>query len=315
MKNWIIGGLVVALVAVSIGAGVLAQSQRTANVEVRVWEDVNDPERNYISARPEGGSWRTLGTIPLPLTDGVSSSGRFRYGDITLAVPLSDIPDAPTATPTPTPAPSQATTATASGTGPAVARITLGEGQYICEILVSDNLTDGVPAYDGAVRSRIVNSETGVGKQLSFDSTDSGTGEWGRVIISQGLDYLVEVTRTEKKAIWTVRCTQEEIWYTAWRASGGKIGYGTGPKPSLISIERKGVHTCTTSVSNNVTTRGTEKYFLAGMPTLAFAPSLTPYEITSSGTWERVITFPESGLYYVEATSASQDAQWSVICE
>ena len=99
MKNWIIGGLVVAL-AVSIGAGVLAQSQRTANVEVRVWEDVNDPERNYISARPEGGSWRTLGTIPLPLTDGVSSSGRFRYGDITLAVPL---PDAPTATPTPTP--------------------------------------------------------------------------------------------------------------------------------------------------------------------------------------------------------------------
>ena len=100
MKNWIIGGLVVAL-AVSIGAGVLAQSQRTANVEVRVWEDVNDPERNYISARPEGGSWRTLGTIPLPLTDGVSSSGRFRYGDITLAVPLPDAPDAPTPTPTP----------------------------------------------------------------------------------------------------------------------------------------------------------------------------------------------------------------------
>ena len=101
MKNWIIGGLVVALAGVSIGAGVLAQSQRTANVEVRVWEDVNDPERNYISARPEGGSWRTLGTIPLPLTDGVSSSGRFRYGDITLAVPLPDAPDAPTPTPTP----------------------------------------------------------------------------------------------------------------------------------------------------------------------------------------------------------------------
>ena len=90
MKNWIIGGLVVALAGVSIGAGVLAQSQRTANVEVRVWEDVNDPERNYISARPQGGSWSTLGTIPLPLTDGVSSSGRFRYGDVTLAVPLPD---------------------------------------------------------------------------------------------------------------------------------------------------------------------------------------------------------------------------------
>ena len=103
MKNWIIVGLAVALVAVSVGAGVLAQASRTANVEVRVWEDVNDPERNYISARPEGGSWRTLGTIPLPLTDGVSSSGRFRYGNITLAVPLPEQTVAPTVTPIPSP--------------------------------------------------------------------------------------------------------------------------------------------------------------------------------------------------------------------
>lgn len=124
MKNWIIAGLV-AVIAVG-GAITFAQSSRTANVEVRVWEDVNDPERNYISARPEGGSWRTLGTIPLPLTDGVSSSGRFRYGDITLAVPLptaeptptptarpTPTPTArPTPTPTPTPAPTQTTTPT-----------------------------------------------------------------------------------------------------------------------------------------------------------------------------------------------------------
>ena len=102
MKNWIIVALV-AVIAVG-GAVAFAQSSRTANVEVRVWEDVNDPERNYISARPEGGSWRTLGTIPLPLTDGVSSSGRFRYGDITLAVPLPEQAAAPTATPSPAPA-------------------------------------------------------------------------------------------------------------------------------------------------------------------------------------------------------------------
>ena len=57
------------------------------NIEVRVWEDVRDPTKNYISARYEGGSWRTLGTIRLPLTDGTSRSGRFRYGDIILAVP------------------------------------------------------------------------------------------------------------------------------------------------------------------------------------------------------------------------------------
>lgn len=146
MKNWIIAGLAVALVAVSVGAGVLAQSQRTANVEVRVWEDVNDPERNFISARPEGGSWRTLGTIPLPLTDGVSSSGRFRYGDITLAVPLPEQASAPTATPTPTPTvtpTTQATTVTVSETGPSTARMRLVEGIYICELTVRDNLKSG----------------------------------------------------------------------------------------------------------------------------------------------------------------------------
>ena len=116
MKNGIIAGLV-AVIAIG-GAVVFAQSQRTANIEVRVWEDVNDPERNYISARPEGGSWRALGTIPLPLTDGVSSSGRFRYGDITLVVPLPEqaaVPSAtptpsPTATPTPTPTPTPSST-------------------------------------------------------------------------------------------------------------------------------------------------------------------------------------------------------------
>ena len=101
MKNWIIAGLAVALVTVSVGAGVLAQASRTANVEVRVWESTSDPTLNYISARPEGGSWRTLGTIPLLLTDGVSSSGRFRYGDITLAVPLPEQAAAPTAAPSP----------------------------------------------------------------------------------------------------------------------------------------------------------------------------------------------------------------------
>ena len=89
-RKAILFALLAAVAAIGGAAFAIAQSQRTANVEVRVWEDVNDPERNYISARPEGGSWSTLGTIPLPLTDGVSSSGRFRYGDVTLAVPLPD---------------------------------------------------------------------------------------------------------------------------------------------------------------------------------------------------------------------------------
>ena len=78
----------------------------TATVEVRVWQDVSDALSIYISARPEDGSWRTLGTIPLPLDDGHSSSGRFRYGDITVTVTLGALfTPSPTPTPTPTPAP------------------------------------------------------------------------------------------------------------------------------------------------------------------------------------------------------------------
>ena len=58
-------------------------------VEVRVWQEVSDARRIFISARPEGGDWGALGTIPLPLDDGYTSSGSYRYGDITVAVPLS----------------------------------------------------------------------------------------------------------------------------------------------------------------------------------------------------------------------------------
>ncbi len=72
-----------------------------ATVEVRIWQRIASPLDIFISARPEGGSWDTIGTIPLPLDDGISRSGRYRYGDITVAVPLSGSPS----TPTPTPAP------------------------------------------------------------------------------------------------------------------------------------------------------------------------------------------------------------------
>ena len=86
----------VALVVVAAALGGLAatavQAQpaeppETANVEVRVWQRIADPLRIYVSARPEGGSWETLGTIPLPLDDGFSSSGSYRYGDITVETP------------------------------------------------------------------------------------------------------------------------------------------------------------------------------------------------------------------------------------
>ena len=105
-KNLVIALLAV-LLAGSIGFGAHAQSGRTANVEIRVWESTSDPTQNYISARPAGGSWRTLGTIPLGKGAASeyekTSNGRFRYSDITLAVPLPETAAAaPTETPTPT---------------------------------------------------------------------------------------------------------------------------------------------------------------------------------------------------------------------
>lgn len=91
--------LALAVLAALAGAALaLAQSQRSADVQVRVWQRESDPASLYISARPEGGSWATLGTIPLDMT-GRTDSG-FRYADIELAVP--DAP-APAAAPSPGP--------------------------------------------------------------------------------------------------------------------------------------------------------------------------------------------------------------------
>ena len=117
-KNIVIVALAVLLAV--LGTLALVMGQQRATVEVRVWEDVNDPERNYISARAAGGSWRDLGTVPLDMS-GISESGRYRYGDIELAVPVSGAPAEPTPTPMPTatstPTPSPTVTPTTGPTG------------------------------------------------------------------------------------------------------------------------------------------------------------------------------------------------------
>ena len=67
-----------------------------AAVGLRVWQRVSEPASIYIQACPsacpprnpgESLPWRPLGMIPLALDDGHSSSGRYRYGDLTVAVP------------------------------------------------------------------------------------------------------------------------------------------------------------------------------------------------------------------------------------
>ncbi len=87
LTNGVILG-VASLLVLAAAVESSAQEAPTARVEVRVWQHVSNDRDIHISARPEDGSWRTLGTIPLPLEDGLSSTGRYRYGDIALNVPL-----------------------------------------------------------------------------------------------------------------------------------------------------------------------------------------------------------------------------------
>lgn len=56
-----------------------------AAAEVRVWQRLSDPGAIHVSARRAGGRWSDAGTVPLPLDDGHSASGTYRYGDLAIA--------------------------------------------------------------------------------------------------------------------------------------------------------------------------------------------------------------------------------------
>ena len=88
LRNGMIGALALVL-ALLAGLDIAAADEQSAGsavtLAVRVWQTVSLPERVYISARPEGGDWATLGTIRLRLDDGLSKNGNQRYGEITVA--------------------------------------------------------------------------------------------------------------------------------------------------------------------------------------------------------------------------------------
>ncbi|MCY3504865.1 MAG: FxLYD domain-containing protein [Chloroflexi bacterium] len=79
IKNAVIAVLAVVL-ALSI-AGVVAQTQRTATVQVRIYEDINDPTVHYISSRPHGGEWTESREVP-PLNDGFVQAGKYRFVNV-----------------------------------------------------------------------------------------------------------------------------------------------------------------------------------------------------------------------------------------
>ena len=79
MKNRAIAALAVLFALSLIGGLAFAQSQRSASVEVAVWQSAADGSRLYLSTRAEGGQWRTH-DAPLELSP--SASGRFLRSEI-----------------------------------------------------------------------------------------------------------------------------------------------------------------------------------------------------------------------------------------
>ena len=59
----------------------------TVVIEMRIWQHVDDADNIWISARPKGGRWDTLGTIPFPLdhrAGGYSTVSKYRYADLAM---------------------------------------------------------------------------------------------------------------------------------------------------------------------------------------------------------------------------------------
>ncbi len=85
--------LFIALVATAIGVGALGAAQPygdpTTTIELRVWQGIEDRTDIAVGARATDGTWGALRMVPLPLDDGFSPNGDYRYGQTTLEVPLT----------------------------------------------------------------------------------------------------------------------------------------------------------------------------------------------------------------------------------
>lgn len=85
-RNRVIAALGALLALSLIGGFAFAQSQRSASVEVVVWQSAADGSRLHLSTRAEGGRWRT---DDAPLSLEPSASGRFlRSGIVAITAPV-----------------------------------------------------------------------------------------------------------------------------------------------------------------------------------------------------------------------------------
>ncbi|MYD28486.1 MAG: hypothetical protein F4X03_06185 [Dehalococcoidia bacterium] len=91
MQNWIIAALVAAI-ALTLVAGAVAQSrtaQPTARVQLRIWEEYEQPHKNWVSIRTDGARWGAE-TPRLHFDDGVSPDGRYRYSELSIDTAVPD---------------------------------------------------------------------------------------------------------------------------------------------------------------------------------------------------------------------------------
>ena len=91
MKNWIIAALVAAI-ALTLAAGAVAQSrtaQPTARVQLRIWEEYEQPHKNWVSIRTDGAPWGAA-TPRLRFDDGLTPDGRYRYAELTIDTAVPD---------------------------------------------------------------------------------------------------------------------------------------------------------------------------------------------------------------------------------
>ena len=101
MKNIIIAALVV---VIAVGGALEAFAatrtvETTANVEVRVWRNVADPERLHLSTRPAGGGWTTHND-QLDMSE-LSSSGNWHQSNfVNVTIPVSVDVEIPPSEPT-----------------------------------------------------------------------------------------------------------------------------------------------------------------------------------------------------------------------
>ncbi|MDE0603757.1 MAG: hypothetical protein OXI18_05070 [bacterium] len=225
MNRWT-GVVIATVLTLPLALAVAAQEQEGYNVEIRVWESTSDASKNYISVRPEGGSWGTLGTIALPLEE-ETANGRYRYGDVAISVPRVLTAES---------------AVLVSGTGSQVKPLTLAEGNHVCEFSMSGNRTTRGHAFNASVRAYkpsggrdglFSGNEEEAYRQMVVPVTPHQVGEW-----------LLSV-KAAAPATWTFACPPREesaatVEIRVWEATGDPSQNFISARPAGGSWETLG---------------------------------------------------------------------------